>query len=1342
VAEEVSGRAGVADPRRVHSRQEFADELTLLRERAGLTVRDVAKLTQVPVATLGGYFSGRHMPAVKPPDMLRRILSACGVQDGGTIEEWLDALRRVRRTPGRPAAGAPIPYRGLASFQPEDAEWFYGRQRLTGALIEQFASQCVTGDFIVAVGPSGSGKSSLLRAGVIPALRSGPVGQPGSKPRRIALFTPGARPLHALAAWLATFTNSDVDQLATSLLSRPDLCADLLLKERRVEPGPCDPADDGDGQEQDRAVVIVDQFEEIFTACQDEAERRSFIAALQAAAQCRAGGATGQSGGPGPAALVVLGLRADFYAHALRYPEMVPAIQDHQVVVGPMTEAELRSVIVEPARKAKLEIEDGLVEVLLRDLAPAGYNRSAAAQGAGALPLLSHALLTTWDRARHGRLTIADYLATGGIEGAVARTAEEVYSELTPAQQDLARRTFTRLIHVADGTADTRRRVSLDELQPGEGDAEYVLDCFIGKRLITTDEHEAQITHEALLPAWPRLREWVDADREGLRVHRQLTVAAEVWRDADCDPSTLYRGGPLTAASDWAADRSHYADLNVLERRFLTASMESRLAEGRAARRRTRRLQQLVTALTVLVLVTGFLTAYAFRQQASATSQRDLAISRQVAIEADQLRSADPALAMQLSLAAYQIAPTAEARTSLLEATGGPPVTRLLGPAGAELNAIAYSPDHALLALGSANGTIQLWDVGGPGRPAALGPPLAIPPPGSVTSLAFSGDGRILIAGSTGATVTEWGLANPARPARLAVLRSTAAEPVKSVASSPDGHVVVASSGDRVYVWDTAGTQRTAAPAASLDPGTGQVDAVAVSPDGGTLAAVTSAGQVPLWRLRAGKGPAAIGTIAPPGTAEALDAVSYSPDGRILAVAGDAGKIWLWTLAPGQRPVIRHSALTGSTGFIYALAFSPDGQSVAAGSADSNAYIWNLSSGLVTAVLPHPAPVLSLAFGARGRALATADTDGAARIWQLPGPVLTGPTGAVFAVAYSPDGHDVAAGSGDGTVRLWNVSDLGHPVPLGGPLTSPASAHAALDGPVAWGRGGRLAAGTVSGGIQLWNAADPQHPVALHMSPSGLTSFIQNVTFDSSGRLMAAASAAGTIEVWDTATFDRPVPLAVIRDVPPGSSQGVLAVSISRDDRVLAAAGDDGSVRLWDITHPSRPTPVGGSHYLASLTATAYQVTFSPDGSLLAESGEDGKVRLWQVTDPARPRLLTTLTGPQGIVYDVTFSPDGHTLATSDGDKTIRLWDITDPARPGLLDSLTGPAKAVFAASFSPNGNALVAGSQDDTVRLWLTSPALAASYVCSLAGTRLTSTEWARYIPALAYRPPCAGSG
>ena len=883
-------REGIADPRRVHSRQDFARELTLLRERAGLTVRDVAKATAMPVATVGGYFSGRRLPQVKPADVLSRILVSCDVRDPGATEEWLEALSRVRRAAGRRPAGAPVPYRGLASFQPEDASWFYGREPLTEVLIGHLAGQLASGGLLVAVGPSGSGKSSLLRAGMIPALRSGALGEPGSNSWPVALFTPGSRPLRALAAQLALLTGADAGDLTSRLLSDPGLCAELLRELHRV-------------------VLVVDQFEEIFTACEDEAERRSFIAALCAAARHDEGTASGQLDG-GPAALVVLGLRADFYPHVLRYPELVPALQDHQVVVGPMTEAELRSAIAEPAAKAGLEIEDGFVEVLLHDLAPAGYAELGAAHGAGSLPLLSHALLTTWERATRGKLTVADYAATGGIQGAVASTAEEVYKELTPAQQDLARQIFSRLVHVADDTADTRRRVPLDELQSGDGDAEHVLDCFIGMRLITAEESDAQITHEALLLAWPRLRGWIDADREGLRIHRLLAVAAEAWRRRRHDRHALYRGGPLTAASDWAADLAHYGDLNVLEREFLQASVGNTRAEERAARRRARRLQRLVAALTVLVLIAAFLVVYAFRQQAAATQQRDLAISGQVAMVANQLRGTDAALAMQLSLAAYQIAPTAEARTSLIEATGGPQVTRLLGPSGAELNAVAYRPDHALLAFGSADGTVRLWEVAGTDGPAAVGPPLLVPSPGSVTSIAFSGDGRKLIAGSTGGTVTEWDVADPARPARLTVLRASGR--VTSVAFSPDGQVVAAAAGNSVLVWRVAGAQYGGAPVARLAAGTGQVGPVAVSPDGQTLAAATAAGQVLLWRLRASGVPEAAGVLTPPGTVGAVDAVAFSPDDRTLAAAGNTGRVWLWSLVPGRKATAPRAVLTGA----------------------------------------------------------------------------------------------------------------------------------------------------------------------------------------------------------------------------------------------------------------------------------------------------------------------------------------------------------------------------------------------------------------------------------------------
>ncbi|HEV8220696.1 MAG TPA: helix-turn-helix domain-containing protein, partial [Streptosporangiaceae bacterium] len=792
----------------MQSRQDFARELTLLRERAGLTVRDVAKATGLPDSTVGGYFGGRHLPPVKPAGVMESLLAACGVQDAELTGEWLAALSRVRRAPGRRPASAPVPYRGLASFEPEDAEWFYGRQELTRSLIDHLDRQCTAGGLLFTVGPSGSGKSSLLRAGLIPALRSGALGRPGSRTWPVVLFTPGARPLHELAAQLAPEPETGPGQLAELLLAHPERGAAAIRAHiaRQAGHGNGPAADDG-SQPQPCALVVVDQFEEIFTHCQDDAARRAFIGVLDAAAR-PSQPSPSRDGRPAaglPAALVVLGLRADFYAHALRYPELVPALQDHQVVVGPMSEAELRSVIIEPARKARLGIEDGLVEVLLRDIAPAGLAGAGPAHGAGTLPLLSHALLTTWERAGRGRLTVADYEATGGIQGAVASTAEEVYAGLTPAQQDRGRRMFTRLVHVADDTADTRRRVAVSELlgedDASPGDAGHVLDSFVSKRLITIDAHGAQITHEALLLAWPRLRGWIDADRDGLRTHRQLTAAAELWRSARHDPSTLYRGGPLTAASEWAADPARHGDLNALEREFLQASIEYGRAEEATARRRTRRLQQLVAALTVLVVSAGLLTVFAFSQRAAATHQRNLAISRQVAIDANQLRATDPDLAAQLSLAAYQIAPTTQARSSLLDSWAAPSVTRALGPPGV-LESVVFSPVRKIMAAAGEDATIRLWSTARQQHPVRIGRPLT----GyrtTVYSLAFSPDGKILASGSGDKTVRLWNVTDPRHITPWGPPLTGPANTVYSVAFSPDGHLLAAGSADRaVRLWD------------------------------------------------------------------------------------------------------------------------------------------------------------------------------------------------------------------------------------------------------------------------------------------------------------------------------------------------------------------------------------------------------------------------------------------------------------------------------------------------------------------------------------------------------------
>lgn len=1324
---DASNHDSMPDPGRISTKRDFGHELTLLRDRAGLSVRDVARALGMPTSTTSDYSRGKSLP--RGP-VLRKILFICGVEDEKAAEQWLEALYRVRRAPGRRPADAPVPYRGLESYQAEDADWFFGRKRLTDVLIEHLRCQSRRGGILAVVGASGSGKSSLLRAGLIPELQSGGLGVPGSHIWPVTLLTPGSRPVRELAVELAALTDEAPDHIESVLLTDPSDSADLARRAARWE---ADSNGDGDAPDacESMLVLVVDQFEEVFMACHDERERLAFIRALCAAAGCDAAG--GGSAGSRPAALVVLGLRADFYPHALGYPALVAALQSSQVVVGPMTADELRSAITEPAHKAALDIEDGLVELVLRDLAPSmGRTLPGAAHDPGALPMLSFAMLATWARSHGGKLTVASYRDSGGIWAAVASAADKVYNELDAAQQDLARQIFIRLVHVAEDTADTRRRVLRSELLLVHHDMQPVLDAFINERLITAETDDVEIAHEALLVAWPRLREWVNSDRVGVRVHRQLTAAAEIWRNSGRDPGALYAGGRLAAAEEWAGQARHADNLNKLEREFLDASTNHKLAEEKAARIRTRRLSALTSVLAALSIVVGILAIVAYRQKTAATYQRDLAISRQVATEADQLRSTDIALAMQLSLAAYQISPTTEALSSLLDSTATVAATRMLGTVGTEMHSVAFNPGKTILAAGNADGTVRLWDILRPGRPVELGRPL-IMPSGAVTAVVFSPDGTTLAAGTLGGTISLWTVRDPVRPVLLDRVSLPRAGGVNSIAYNPGGLSLAAASSDgKVYLWHVSSPRHVSPLGAPVGAGVGAVNSVAFSPDGNMLAAAGVSKRVRVWKLARSGRPSGAGLVLR-GPAKGLNAVAFSPDGAIVAAGADDNKVWLWDIAGGRRTAVRLPPLTGAASWIYSVAFSPDGNTLAAGSADDSTYVWKLASGALIARLPHPAPVLSVSYGRDDGMLATGDADGIARIWSLPGPVLTGPKGSVFTVAFSPDRGNLAVGSGDKTIRLWAVTGINRADPLGPPLT----AAGPLDGTVAYGAGGKLAAGGVDGSVQLWDVRDASHPVRLPAPPTALKSPIQYVAFNATGRLLAAGSMTGNIELWDVTNLARVRVLAVIPADAPGPGHTTWALAFSADSRLLATAGGDGLVRLWDLTDPSHPRQLGQP--LTRLSSAVFQVTFSPHGRLLAASGGDGKVRLWDVADAFHPRLLTTISASTGTIYDVSFSRDGRMLATANTDSTISIWNIADPAEPDSLGSLAGQGGTVFSVAFSPSANVLAAGSQDGSTRLWMATPAAAASYICSIAGTPITRAEWDRYVPGRPYRPPCA---
>jgi WD40 repeat protein len=1297
-------------PGEIEDARSFARELTRTREAAWLSVRDVAKALDLPVSTVGGWYGGRHLPPVRQAQLLTELLRVCGVTDPEAVTRWHDALARVRRAerPQRRTASGPPPYRGLESFRVADARWFFGREALTARLLAMVgACRRSGGGLVVVVGPSGSGKSSLLHAGLLATLAAAEGGAPqsGDEPPATApgapyvSTTPGSAPLDRLAHAVAGLAGADPDETAAAFRTDP-----AAVPAHR--PGGPETGTEENGTAQNgEGVLVVDQFEEVFTVCDDPEERAAFLTGLEAL--CRSKRTT-----------VVVSLRADFYGEAARVPLLAEALENRQLLVTPMTRDQLRQAIAEPARAAGAALEEGLVELLLRDLAPLGGARGAG-HDVGALPLLSYALLATWVRAGGRELTVADYLAVGGLDGAVATSAETVFGGLTPTERTATRRMFLRMVHVGHGTAETRRRVERRELGPDEA----VLRPFVERRLVTADTTTVEITHEALLGAWPRLRGWIDADRAGLRILRRLTESADAWVESGHDPAALHRGAWLEIAAEWAADPGHRAALTPTETAFLDASVAHAEAERAAVRRRARQSRRLLALLSVLLLLSGGLTGYAFEQRDGARTQRLLAVSREVAVEADRIRTADAPLAAQLALAAYRVAPTTEARGALLDSTAGPLATRVLGFRDV-VQATALTPGRTTLAAAGADGTVRLWDVSHPGRPVPLGPPLEHLS-SAVFALAVSPDGGTLAAGGADGRVRLFRITDPRHPTALGAAPAGARATVYSLAFSPDGHTLAAGTADdSVHLWNVADPSRPRSARAPLTGARGFVQAVAYSPDGRTLAAGSADGTVRLWSTGH---PAAPRTLT--GAHATVGAVAFTRDGGTLAEGSRDGTLRLWNVTDPAHPRADGGPLTVSTSWTNALAFGPGGL-LAVGTSDDTLQVWDTRTRTRELTLHHPGPVTTVSWDGAGR-LVTGCADDVLRVWHLPTPVLPA-DGTVNSAAFTPGGRVLAVGAGD--LRLWSPATR---EPIGAPLPHPGSAVTFVTvRPAAGGAARVLAAGYTDGTVGLWNITDPAHPrrVGPFLRASA-TGYPESLAFSADGRYLASGGDDDTVRLWDLA--DPGAPRALARLTQPHSY--VFSVAFSPDGRTLAAGSADHTVRLWDLAAPARPRALRA---LTGAANTVYAVAFSPDGRTLAAGSADRTVRLWNVTDPARPTPIgTPLTGPANFVYALAFSPDGHTLAAASTDTTVWLWNVRDPAAPRPLATLTGPGDHLYTVAFDPaDGRTLAAGGADATVRLWDTGPGPAAATVCAATGAPLTRAEWHQYVPSLPYRAPCPG--
>jgi WD40 repeat protein len=1137
------------------------------------------------------------------------------------------------------------PYRGLGWFSERDAPFFFGRDTAIDDLLQRLSQRVQQPGILLVSGVSGAGKSSLLRAGVLPRIRGqGLPNTPEAYSWPCLVLTAGHDPLDELALSIAQVARLDAATTRRELRNDPAGFAVIAAQAAQTVPTP-------PGGGRCGLLLVVDQFEQLFTQCPDESQRRAFITALHAAATTRRADTV---------TLVVLVVRADVEFRCGDYELLIDAFQHHYLVTA-MTERQLRMAIAEPAKQAGSRIDDDLAEQLLRETrGHAADSGPATVSAAGVLPLLSYALDRTWRLRRGDTVTVADYERAGGLGDAVAESAQRAYGSLTAPQRRAARRVFLRLVVSGPDGVDTADRVGLDDLAwdgVDSGDVDAVLVAFTEERLLTIDARTVEISHEVLLTTWPLLRDtWLAETRDHRAVIARLRIAAAEWASSCRDPAHLYSGSVLhtatSSAAQTAADPARYPSLGATEIQFLAAST-------RAQRRRVRRRRAVTGVLMFLVVALTAATLVVFRANQNTIEQRDRAVARELIADSERRATSDPFGSRISALAAWRIEPTDEARYALLAALHNPATARFTTQGAVQ--SVALSPDGATLAGGSFDGSVQLWDVAG-NRP--LGNPLT-GHSSSVNTVVFSPDGSTLAVGNEDGSVRLWDVAD----------RQLIGEPlaghagaVRSLAFSPGGTILaVGSTTDdgSVQLWEVEGQRPMGAPLVvqASSPGMVSVLALTFSPDGETLTSSGSDGSVRVWNVA---GRRLVEDLLA-GRDHFAESVTLSPDGKTLASGSStvydesarstSGAVRLWDVE-GNRPL---DAPFPGVRFPYdmglSVVFSPDGKILAVGSGDGSIWLWDMEGDrpLGEPLVGHSNAVNSMVFSRDGETLATGSGDGSVRLWSLAGrrPMdapLTGHNESVLSLALGPDGETLATGSDNGSVQLWDQWEIGGEQRNGDPLVGHNDSVVAVsfspDGKI-------LASGGYDDSVRLWDI-EGNRPLD---APPIEVSFLSEVALGPGGKLLAVGFFGTSIELWDRED-NRPLNDPFPNTPFPTFHMNGVSLAFDPGGKILAVGAGDGSVWLWDVEGNRQfGNPLTGA--LMSVGAMA----FSPDGKILAVGSNDGSVRLWDVKSQ-RP-LGDLFIGHRGQVLSVVFGPDGKTLAAAINDAKLDVWEVgftVDPA--------------------------------------------------------------------------------
>lgn len=1184
------------------------------------------------------------------------------------------------------------PYKGLRAFQEADAVDFFGRQSLIDRLLARLQDSEPYARFLAVVGPSGSGKSSVVKAGLFPALRRDAVY--GCSKWFMVEMVPGAQPLEDLEIALLRIAVNPPTDLLNQL--RADE-GGLLKAVQRILPSP-----------ESQLLLVIDQFEELFTRVEDETVRRHFLDNLITAVS-----------DPNSQLRVIITLRADFYDRPLLYPGFCDLIQQRTEIVLPLSPDELEQAVAGPARRVGMDLEPALIAAIIGDVG----------QQPGALPLLQYTLTELYER-REGRLlTLNGYRACGGVLGALARRADELYLQLDPSRQPAVRQLFLRLVTLGEGTEDTRRRIRQSEFgtvaaENTDNPVNDVITLYGKYRLLTFDRDPVtrgptiEVAHEALIRKWERLRDWLNKSREAVRLQQRIAGAAVEWENARRDPSFLASGSRLAQFEALSTEAGANADivLNQQERAYLEASIAYRNQQEIAERerqtqelmlaRKAARAQRIAAIrLRVVVVMLALLLVGAVAFSILTVKNLRHADSLRLSAEAITLMQTGggPELAALLSIRAIQLDRTEQASKALVSA-GYSNFAIFTYQQKTSVTGVAYSPDGKYIASGSGNpfellaGTVspieniaELWDTQTGEHVRTFSGHSA-----QVWSVKFSADSQSLLTSSSDGTARLW---NVQTGQEIRQFRGHSSA-VTSAVFSPDEKTIVTSSFDKtVRLWNTQ-TGETLRTLTTRD----QVWDTVFSPDGAYIAA-TDGNLIQLWDAQTGQ---LAHTFQ--GHTDTVIRLAFSPDSSRLLSSSRDNTLRLWDVKTGV-DVFRFGS---NHDFVTALAFAPDGQHILTGGFGHHVLIWHAFDAQGWAVEhdynAQSDSIFGVAYSPNGKFIVSASADQTVRLANANADAqrdrLAAHTGPVTSVAYSPDGRYILTGSLDTTVHIWN-SDTDT-------VRQTLSGHTTLVSAVAFSPDSqRIVTASWDGTARVWDFETAKTLLVF----KGHTNQVNGAAFSPDGKYVLTGSSDGTAQLWDSQTGQ------VIQTFGDHST-AVLRVAFAPGGKsVLTANG--ATAKLWDVQTGQLLQTFSGH------TKNVLDIAFSPDGKQIATASIDTTAKLWDAQTGALIRTFDKVHTSQ--VWAVRFSPDGKTIATAGFDSIIQLWDVQTGNKLQTFQS----DGAIYSLAFSPDGSQIVSGNSSSDARLWYLDSNALVRVLCRRLKRDLTDQERLQY--DLDNRPTCA---